>query len=313
MVRMLPKGRCLVVGANGFLGSHLVDGLAQNGYRVVAFDRYSSAPKFAEHQSVEILKGDILSEPDLISTLEGVDYVFYSFSATTPFTSEDDPYSDIELNLKHCVSFFGSCVEKGVKKIVYLSSGGAIYGPTAEQKAAKETDLPLPVSPYGICKLATEHYLAYFLKKFGLPYLIFRVANPYGPRQVLKHSQGVIPAFIEKIQNNEQITVFGDGSSSRDYIFIGDAVDMMLKAFESEPRYNLYNIGSGRQTTLNEIIESLKRHMDRDFEVAFKPQPKTFVHSAQISIDRYTKEFGKPHITPIKQGIRNLLQDQAEN
>lgn len=307
---MIQTGKCLVVGANGFIGSHMVDELAAKGYKVVAFDRYSTPPKFISRPNIEVLKGDILFEPDLVSALEGIDYVFYSFSATTPFTSENDPYSDIRLNLEHCVTFFDACAQNGVKKVVYLSSGGAIYGPTAEQKAASETDLPLPVSPYGICKLAVEHYLAYFHKKTNLPFLIFRVANPYGPRQVLKHNQGVIPAFIERSRDHEQITVYGDGSSSRDYIYIADAVQMIIKAFEADAQHNLYNIGSGKQTTINEIITVLKGAMHDDFEVEYKPEPSTFVQSAKMNTERFKQEFGDMATTSLEDGVQSMLASE---
>ncbi|HPR09261.1 MAG TPA: NAD-dependent epimerase/dehydratase family protein [Candidatus Saccharibacteria bacterium] len=298
---------CLVVGANGFVGSHIVDGLAARGFRVIAFDRYSSAQKFISSEMITKVKGDILSETELASSVKGVDYVFYSFSATTPFASEDNPYSDIKLNLEHSVSFFDACSKEGVKGFYYISSGGVIYGATAEHIDAMETDLPLPISPYGICKLAAENYLSYFLRKRNMKYVVFRLTNPYGPRQMLKNHQGVIPAFIKKIEEGGVITIYGSGDASRDYIFITDAVEMMLNVFESENDNVVYNIGCGKQTSLRQIVHNLELVYDRHLEVNYVDAPKTFLSKSRVSIERYCQEFGQPELLDMTTGLKKTL------
>ncbi len=152
---------CLVLGANGFVGSYLVDQPAvRMNMRVRAFDRYSKDPQFGITDSVEIIKGDIFNDDELRKSVAGVDYVMHSFSATTPYTSDTDPYQDISDNLQRSVKLFELCAQAGVKKIGFISSGGAVYGSVTEHKVADELDAPLPVSPYGINKLATEHYLS---------------------------------------------------------------------------------------------------------------------------------------------------------
>lgn len=303
---MSKSGLCLVIGANGFVGSHLVDELAEAGYSVRAFDRFRSPVRFHERKEVEIAAGDIFDDIAVLNALEGVQYVFHSFSATTPFTSDSDPYSDITLNMLRNVQLFEKCVEAGIKKIMFMSSGGAVYGPAAENKRVSETDVPLPVSPYGIGKLSAEYYLAYFKRKYGLDYITYRLTNPYGPRQVAG-SQGVIPNFISKIKAGEEIAVYGDGSASRDYVYIRDASKMIVETFVHDTKYSIYNIGSGRQTTLNDIITTIEDVMKMTAKASHKDVPKTFLQKTEVSIDRYVKEFGPAPATPLKVGIQQTI------
>lgn len=300
----------LVIGANGFIGSHLVDGLAkQSGAVVKAFDRFTKAPQFNDHANVEVVKGDIFNDSDITKALEGVDYVFHTFSATTPFSSNDDPYTDIQKNLQRNVQVFELSAKAQVKKIVYLSSGGAVYGTATEAKTVTENDAAMPVSPYGICKLATENYLEYIKRQYGTDYIVYRVTNPYGPRQVLKHNQGVIPAFIEKVTAGQGIEVFGDGSSSRNYIFITDAIDMILQSYQADNLFPIYNLGSNATQSVNAIIEALKEIIGKDIPVNYSESPKTFLRNTNISIERYCKEFGTPDFTEFKAGLQATVKD----
>jgi UDP-glucose 4-epimerase len=304
---MSKSGRCLVLGANGFVGSHLVDELAEAGYTVRAFDRYSSRVRFHESRKVEIMAGDIFDDMAVLAALQDVQYVFHSFSATTPFTSDSDPYSDITLNLLRNVQLFEKSVEAGVKKLLFISSGGAVYGSVAEHTRVSENNAPMPVSPYGIAKLGAEYYLAYFNRKYKLQYVAYRLTNPYGPRQATKHNQGVIPLFIDKIKAGEELVVYGDGSSSRDYIYVRDATKMIVESFAQKTKYPIYNIGSGRQTTLNDIITTIEAVTDMKAKVTHKEVPKTFLQKTELSISRFAKEFGQAPDTPLKLGLQKTI------
>lgn len=298
---------CLVVGANGFIGSHLVDRLtAQGEVRVRAYDRYSRPPQF-KASGVEIAKGAQEDDDALNNALEGVDYLIHSLSATTPFVADSNPYTDVH-NMLQTIELFERAIKKGVRKIVFISSGGAVYGTSAEEEIAHEETIPKPLSPYGICKLSIEHYLAYFKRKYGTEYVVYRLSNPFGPRQVVKNNQGVIPAFLHKIMQGERIEVFGDGTMSRDYIYIEDAVNMIAKSFLQPNKHAVYNIGSGKQITLNEIISSLKQVLDKDISVAYKDAPQTFLQKTSISIDRFREEFGEPDITAFAQGLARTVR-----
>jgi UDP-glucose 4-epimerase len=295
--------KCLVLGANGFIGSHLVDTLAREGYKVVAFDRFSHPSQFLKNENIMIVRGDVSEPSDVIAALNSVDTVFHCYSATTPYSSDIDPYSDITENLLGSVKIFELCVKQDVKKIVYISSGGAIYGSSAEKEnGAKETDLPLPVSPYGICKLATERYLDYFSKKYGIKTISYRTSNPYGPRQITKHNQGVVPRFIEHIKERKPIMIYGDGSSSRDYIYIEDAANFIVSSFNIATQQT-YNIGSGKQTSLKDLIKALEIVCGETAQVEYLPEPKTFSRMTQLDTTRFIEEFGKSTETSLEEGL----------
>jgi UDP-glucose 4-epimerase len=299
----------LVLGANGFIGSHIVDQLAaKENVTVRAFDRFSRDPQFIDKPNVEVYKGDIFDAESVAKALEGVDYVMHSFSATTPFISENDPYIDISQNLTTSVKIFELCVKANVKKISFISSGGVVYGLAAEKGIVHETDAPLPVSPYGINKLAIEHYLEYFKRKQGLQYVVYRLTNPYGPRQYAKNNQGVIPTFLNKVRNDEELVILGDGNASRDYIYIEDAVRMMVDTFEQPNQHNIYNIGSGQETSVNQIIDGIKSlNPDKDIRVKYTEAPKTFLTKTQVSIDRYVSEYGQPALLSLGEGLTKTV------
>ncbi len=307
---MSKSGLCLVIGANGFVGSHLVDELDEAGYSVRAFDRFRSAPRYNESKKVEMMAGDIFDDMAISKALAGVDYVFHSFSATTPFTSDSDPYSDITRNLLRNVQLFQKCAETGIKKVMFVSSGGAVYGQVAERKRVDEDDVCLPVSPYGIGKLGAEYYLAYFKRKYDLNYVAYRLTNPYGPRQISNNNQGVIPTFIEKIKAGEELVVYGDGTSSRDYIYVRDATKMMVDIFDRKTKYTVYNIGSGHQTALNDIIDTIENVMEVTVRATHKDVPKTFLQKSEVSIHRFVNEFGPAPRTPLKVGIQKTIISQ---
>jgi UDP-glucose 4-epimerase len=303
----MPRSRCLVLGANGFIGSHLVDAYAQAGHEVIAFDRYTVAPKFKEHAKVTVLKGDVLNLADIDAALLGVNLLVHAFSATTPATSDLDPYTDITSNILNSVKIFDQSVKAGVEKIAFISSGGVIYGPLAEKRAAKEDDPASPVSPYGIGKLAIERYLAYFELQSQLQTITYRLSNPYGPRQVTKHNQGVVPAFYNEISEHRPIRLYGDGTSSRDYIFIEDAARIIATTSVMNNRHPVYNLGSGQQTSLNEVVASLEHALDTKAKVEYLDAPATFLQRAQISNSLITEEFGLTPSIDFSSGIAKTV------
>lgn len=306
-------GKCLVLGANGFIGSHLVDSLVEAGYRVRAFDRKSNTKeKFNKSDNVDIFYGDFLNRHDLARATEGVDYVFHFISTTTPATSENDPLIDIETNIKMSVELFQECADKGIKKIIFASSGGSIYG-EASSLGATETTLPRPISPYAIGKLTIEHYLRYFAKKYGLESVAYRISNPYGERQALNAKQGVIPIFLQHIAKGQPITVMGEGTMVRDYIYVKDVARLIALSFKAAQR-DTYNLGSGQGASINDIIEVMKRITGEEFEIKHKESMATFVEEIALNTDRFRNEFNlQPEVT-LEDGISltwDYIQKQA--
>lgn len=299
--------KCLVLGANGFIGSHLVEELAQRGNEIVAFDRFGAELRFKDQPNISKIYGNFLNKADLTEALKGVDYVFHFISTTNPATAENDPLIDIETNIRMSVELFQLCVDAKVKRVIFASTGGAIYG-QGDGNAFSEDDITHPISPYAIGKLSIENYLRYFRVKHGLNSTTVRIANPYGERQPLHARQGVIPVFLENILNDRPLTVLGDGSMVRDYIYVKDVVRMVANIFDGDPQYDTYNIGSGGGASINDLVTAIEGITGKPANLDHKPVPSTFVHSVTLNTQRYQDEFGKLPLTDLDTGLRATME-----
>lgn len=307
----MASPRCLVLGANGFIGSHVVDALAELGCFVRCFDRYKTDDIiFAnkQHHDIEIYRGDFLSRTSLEEALDGIEYVFHFISTTNPIISENDPMIDIDTNIRMSVELFEACAEKGIKKIIFASTGGTIYGNVDTNEPISEKTCPKPVSPYAIGKLTIENYLRYFKRKHSLNYVVLRISNPYGPRQNTLAGQGVILTFLEKIKNGLPIMVYGDGSMVRDYIYIEDVARMIVGSFEKDNQADVYNIGAGDGSSINDIVTIIESVTGVKPTTEHKPTPSTFVQSIVLDSSLFTSEFSIKPTTPLKEGIYKTWQ-----
>ena len=300
--------KLLVVGANGFIGSHLVDSLAAEGHEITAFDRYSSnSPTFLSSKA-RVLLGDFLSRGDIESAVAGQEYVLHFLSTTTPATAESDPTLDIRTNVAQTVELLEACVDAGVKHFYFASTGGAIYGEQGKSEYS-ELDRALPISPYAIGKLTIENYLRYFRAKHGLPSTVFRVSNPYGTRQRPNHKQGLIPIALRQIALGRPVVRLGDGSMMRDYIYVDDLASMITRVVGNPTQHGVYNIGSGQGLSVSEVFESLVRVTGIDFEIEERPVPPTFVDRVVLNPGRYRQEFGYLPLTGIDDGVRMTFDE----
>jgi UDP-glucose 4-epimerase len=306
----------LVLGADGFIGSHLVDSLASKGHFVRAFDRFSkSTPSFDDNENIELFPGDFLNTGQLEEALNGVDYVFHFISTTTPATAENDPTIDIDTNIRMSVELMKLCVKAGVKRVLFASTGGAIYGAETGRGAHVEADPTLPVSPYAIGKLAIENYLRYFRAKHGLESTVFRISNPYGERQPFHRKQGVIPIFLENMFLNKPITVLGDGSMVRDYVYVKDLTEMISEVFSKDGLKDVYNLGSGMGTTVNEIVALAEEVTGKRAVIENADVPPTFLQSVVLDTTRFTNDFGLSAHTSLRDGMRstyNYIQNEIK-
>lgn len=294
--------KCLVLGGNGFLGSHLVDELVAKGHQVRAFDRFQNQEtRFNQHKNIEIIDGEFLNSSDIEIAIKGSEYVFHFITTTTPISSSENPMVEIDTNIRSSVELFDKCVQAKVKKIIYASSGGSVYGESNSQKP-DENSVTKPISPYAIGKLTIEKFLNYYYHQYGLESISYRIANPYGPRQSLISKQGVIPIFLGKLLAGEPITVYGDGSMVRDYIFVKDAVSMITSSFDQN-NYSLYNLGSSEGHSISEIIEVIEKVTSLKFDVEKVEMPKTFVHTNTLDTTRFSTEFPDIQLTSLIDGI----------
>jgi UDP-glucose 4-epimerase len=297
----------VVIGGNGFIGSHLVDGLAAAGHSVTAFGRFTSSTPNYTASGVTLVRGEFLNRQDLDRAVEGADLVFHFLSTTSPATAEGDPTLDIRTNVAQTVELLEACVAGGVGQLFFASTGGAIYGPQGKASYV-ETDLAEPVSPYAIGKLSIERYLRYFEVMHGLQSTALRISNPYGTRQPPHRVQGLIPIVLQQILHGEPVVRFGDGSMVRDYLYVDDLVQMVLRMINSAPHFPVYNLGSGVGHTVAEVLESIARVSGIDFAVEERPVPATFVDRVVLDTSRYVDEFGSVPLTSLDEGIRQTLE-----
>lgn len=300
--------KILILGADGFLGSNLTKSLVRDEkYTIRAFDllKDETLHNLEECKNeIEIFQGNFLNREDLRRALKGMDYVFHYISLTTPGSSMDDPLIDVDTNVRGTIALLEECVISKVKKIIFSSSGGAIYGNQEKEKFA-EDDLQNPISPYAISKLSIEKYLEYFRLHRGLDYLILRYSNPYGPGQNVVGSQGIIPIFLNLIKKGKEITVFGDGENIRDYIFINDAIENTKKiVFKFNNKFRIYNIGRGEGTTINEVVAMIRKATGKNVKIKKMPARRIDIRKAVLDTERIRNEINYSIKYDIKEGIR---------
>lgn len=298
--------RCLVVGGNGFIGSHLSERLLREGYEVAVLDRFKSGVNNLWEISgqIEIFRGSYLDQELLRTAMKGMDYVFHYASSTTPATSIADPDYEIESNLLGSVRLLQIARDEGVKKVIFPSSGGTIYG-EPKRLPVREEDCALPSNPYAISKWAVERYLHHFHELYGLDYLILRYSNPYGERQSPYGKQGVIPIFLNRIKHNQRPVIYGDGSMVRDYIYINDIIDATSILFESVIKDKVFNVGSGIGVSLNEIIKTMYSIFGEEIRPIYEiNSSRTYVTSIVLDIAKIETKTGWKPSTSIEEGIR---------
>jgi len=296
--------RCVILGGNGFIGSHLAEGLVKAEYDVTIFDNFKRGTKNLDAiiDKINIIKGDFWNEDDVCDALNEVDFLFHYISTTTPATATKNPIYDIESNIIGSVKLFQNAVMNNVKKIIFSSSGGTIYGDTTGVPM-KETDPLNPINPYAISKLTIEKYLHYFNQIHGMDYTILRYSNPYGERQNPSGKQGVIPIFLNKIKHHEQPVIYGDGSMVRDYIYIKDAIDATLAIFEKKTNEKVFNVGSGDGTSLNDLIEIMSDISNEKIVPTYMENHGVYIHKIMLDISKIKKETGWNPKINMQEGI----------
>jgi UDP-glucose 4-epimerase len=268
---MKMKKRCLILGGGGFIGSHLADALLDSGYEVVIFDKLNFSRKNIQHNigKIKVIEGDFNNEVDLKNALADIEIAFHLVSSTLPANSNENPIYDVETNLISSLRFMNEAFINKISKVIFISSGGTVYG-IPERLPIKEYHPRKPICSYGIIKKTIEDYLYMFEKLYGLDYYVFRLSNPYGERQNPDVAQGVIPVFLKKILKDETIEIWGDGKIERDYIYIKDAVNALIKSLDADTNDRIFNLGSGVGYSLNDILEIIEKVSGKKAKVIYK-------------------------------------------
>jgi UDP-glucose 4-epimerase len=303
---------CAVLGGDGFIGSHIVHGLLAHGFRVRVVDRFPHGKSINLRQiedRIEIVAADLF-DPDHFdnSILDGVKYLFHFAVPSTPSSSLLDPVEEFRRHLSPTVRLFQTMKEIGVHRILFPSSGGTVYGLRPRCPAA-EDDCLVPFTPHSIVKVALERYLS-FLRLQGLDSIVYRIANAYGPGQRgWMTRQGVISVFLRAALLEEPVPVIGGGGETiRDYIFVDDLVDVMLRSFDKPHRYHVYNVGFGRGTSLRTIIHDVERITGTRLRRTLQQGRVGETTRIVLDVRRVSREFGWRPETSLLSGVRKTWE-----
>lgn len=308
------KESCIIFGGGGFIGSHIAEDLLRNDIKVTVFDKLNSSKKNVQHilEKIEFIEGDFNNEIDISKALKGKDYVVHLVSSTVPATSNMNTFYDVESNLISSLHLFEKCIEFGIKRVIFISSGGTIYGNPLKLPINEKhpTD---PISSYGIIKLTIEKYLYLYNILKELDYKILRFSNPYGERQNPFLTQGLIAHLLYKIKNGETIEVWGNGKVVRDYFYIKDGASSIYKAIKDRSKNRIYNISSNKGLSINQILERFRKVLKLEFDVKYLPARK-FDVKANILDNRLAERYlkWKPDYS-FNEGLKNTWRYFLDN
>jgi UDP-glucose 4-epimerase len=274
--------RALVTGGSGFIGAHLVDALIALGWKVRVLDlfdrRFGLSPA-----GVDLIRANISNDYAVREALADVDVVFHLAWGTIHEVATRDPLQDIETNVMPSVQLIDHCHSTGVRRVVFFSSGGTVYGP-AQHLPVTEAHPTHPISAYGITKLAVEKYLQMYHHLYGLEYAILRPSVPYGPGQDPRRRQGAINVFLYRAARGEAIEIWGDGSVIRDYFYISDLISAAVQAatVEGLEGERVYNVGGGQGYSLKDLVDVIRKTTGRTAKVVYRPERRFDVPSVVL-------------------------------
>ncbi len=300
------KESCIIFGGGGFIGSHIAEDLLKNNIKVTVFDKLNASRRNVEHiaDEIDFIEGDFNNEVDISKALKNKTYVVHLVSSTVPATSNMNTFYDVESNLISSLHLFEKCVSNHIKRVIFISSGGTVYG-NPLMLPINEKHPTDPISSYGIIKLTIEKYLYLYNNLKGLDYKILRFANPYGERQNPLLTQGLIAHLLYKIKKGETIEVWGDGKVIRDYFYIKDGARSIYKAIKDNSKNNIYNISSNQGLSINQILNRFRNVLKLDFKVKYLPARK-FDVKANILDNKLAEKYLKwvPEYT-FNEGLKN--------
>lgn len=303
---MLKGMKILVTGGAGFIGSNLVDALIGEGSQVVIIDNLSTGKKENVNPQAKLIEADVSDEKKLqeIFKKEKPQSVFHMAAQIDINKSTRDPIWDAKQNILGSINLLENCRDFGVKKIIFSSSAG-VYGDT-DNVPTIEDDLLRPPSPYGIGKLAVEHYLEYYYKTYGLPYVTLRYANAYGPRQISNGEGAVVAIFCDFLARGEKPRIDGDGEQTRDYIYVSDIVKANILALKSD-KTGIYNIGTEVETSVNKLAETVKKALASDVEFIKGPARKVDQRRSALQASRAKQDFNWEAQVGLEEGIKKTI------
>jgi UDP-glucose 4-epimerase len=298
--------KIVVTGGAGFIASHIVDAYIAGGHEVHIVDDFSTGREGNVNAKAEVHRLDIAA-PAAVKLIVDIkpDVLNHHAAQMDVRHSVADPAFDARVNIIGFVNLLQGCKEAGVKKVIFASSGGAVYGDKEPIPAAEDHPTE-PLSPYGVSKRTGELYLGYYHMAFGLPYVALRYANVYGPRQSSKGEAGVVAIFIDRLLSEQSPIINGDGKQTRDYVFVGDVVAANLAALRT-PFIGAVNIGTGRETDVVTIYRSLRAGLGSNIEATHASAKAGEQRRSCLAVGFAAKVLGWQPATPLDQGLQKTI------
>lgn len=300
--------KILITGGAGFIASHITDLLIKNNYEVVIVDNLSTGKKENLNPQAKFYEGSIcdLDFLEEVFEKEKPDVVSHHAAQINVRTSLESPQFDAEVNIKGSLNLLEMSKKYSVKKFIFASTGGAIYGDT-DERPTPETHWPMPVSPYGIAKLSVEHYLHYYNVVWGLNYTALRYSNVYGPRQNPHGEAGVVSIFLERIKKGETCFINGDGEQVRDYVFVEDVARANLLAIQND-FVGCLNVGTSQETSVNQLFETISQNLSTKTLSENREGPKGEQQTSSLSYQNIKDNFGWEPAVEFKDGIAKTME-----
>ena len=299
--------KILVTGGAGFIGSHLVASLLSQGLSVRVFDRVDAENLIAPNlrNQVEFIEGDFADDASVTAALVDCEICFHLISTTLPKTSNDAPAYDLQSNVLSTINLLEKVRKTGIRKIIFLSSGGTVYG-VPKYVPLDELHPTNPLCSYGITKLAIEKYLELYRLLHGIEYAVLRVSNPYGEGQRLIATQGAVAVFLGRALNGEKVVIWGDGTISRDYVYVGDVIRSLVAVMSYSGKEHIFNIGSGMPITLLELVSAIESVVGKKVELEFLPARALDVPINVLDINRAECELGWTPKVSLNDGLLRM-------
>lgn len=309
----LGYNNALVTGGAGFIGSHIVDRLMNDGFSVTVVDDMSTGclENLAAHikkDNFSLMRGDVRDFESVKRAVENVEVVFHEASLSSVQQSLKDPLVVNEINVGGTLKLLRASLDSGVKRFIYASSA-SVYG-DSRQLPLDEEALPRPTSPYGVSKLAAESYVTVFHKAYGLETVCLRYFNVYGSRQAGGDYAGVITSFMEKLAKSEPPTIYGDGEQTRDFVHVEDVVDANIAAMkEKNATGEIFNIATGTSVTVNELFKILRKVTGKNqIQPEYSAPRKSDIRKSFGDISKANKVLGYEPKVSIEEGLENLAK-----
>lgn len=306
--------KVVIFGGGGFIGSAIADLLLIKGYSVTIFERPRVPPyrTFKNHEKITWVTGDYHDEYTIRETIKGCSAIIHLVSSTLPKNSNDNPLYDVQTNVLPTLQLLNEMVRADIKRIVFISSGGTVYGSTQSDKISEKHELQ-PLVSYGITKLTIERYLNLYSRLHGLKPIILRLSNPYGERQRVNQAQGAIAVFLNKVINNETIEIWGDGSVVRDYIHVSDVASAFLAGLTYEGIHQVFNVGSGIGTSLNQLLDCINRVTGLQTAIKYYSSRSFDVNRNVLDISLANQQLNWKPFVELEDGIFKTFRWYLEN